>query len=55
MLFSIHKIYDNYQMLNNPTFLQWFDYANLVSSFRGSKDLTKIRFINVYFFEYKTL
>ena len=32
-----------------------FDHANLVNSFRGSKYLRKIRFCNVYFFQYEHL
>ena len=39
----------------SPTFLQGFDHANRVSSFCGSKYLPKIRFSNVYFFEYENV
>ena len=32
-----------------------FDHANLLGSFHGSKYLPKIRFSNVYIFEYEHL
>ena len=52
----ISLVHENHYKWQNVTPVQHsysgFDHANLESSFRGSKYLLKVRFSNVYFFEY---
>ena len=61
MIFEIKKdlivlVHENHDKWPNVTpvqhFCSSFDHANLVSSFRGSKNLPKIIFSTVYFFEH---
>ena len=48
-------VHENHDKWPNVTLVQHFcsgfDQVNLVSYFRGSKYLPKVRFSNVYFFE----
>ena len=52
MIVLVHENHDKWPNVTpGKHFCCGFDHANLVSSFRVSKYLPKIRFSNVYFFE----
>ena len=63
IIFEIKKeillVHENHDKWPNDTsvqhFCSGFDHANLVSFFNGSKYLPKIRFSNVYFFDYENV
>ena len=54
MIVLVHENYDKWPKVTPVQhFSSSFDHAKLVSSFRGSKYLPKVRFSKVYFSKYE--